>query len=717
MKYMEKSIKDQAVALLRNSLGNKEANFHEHQWESISILVENRGRLLVVQRTGWGKSAVYFIATKLLRKQGYGPTIIISPLLALMRNQIDSAAKYGVKLGTINSSNTDNENNQTIVNIQNENLDAIIISPEQLSKPSFNDNVLRPMANRVGLFVIDEAHCISDWGHDFRPDYKRIVNILPFLPENMPVLATTATANQRVMNDVCSQLGDNIQVYRGSLTRESLHLQNIAFPKCSQRLAWLADTIPQLDGTGIIYTATTKDADQVSEWLKSRGIAVEAYYGTLKELNKDENRMRRLELEDSLFKNRLKALVATSALGMGYDKPDLSFVIHYQSPGSVVSYYQQVGRAGRAIPKAYGVLLSGDEDDDIQRYFIHQAFPQEQLVHQILTVIEESDEGLSKNEIQARVNGRPKKIESALKFLSAESPAPIMISQQRPIKYSRTIIDYQLPHEAIARLSQIKEHEWSVMQEYLHYEECLMQFLSYQLDDESSESCKKCVNCNHSESLSTKYSHETGLAATEFMENISIIIEPKKRAGNGVAQVASRFPVYQFPFNLVNNDLQHETGRALSRWGDAGWGEIAMHGKRNEHFDARLVGASAKLILRRWQPEPSPKWVTYIPSKRHPDLVPDFAVQLAAKLGLPCIDAVKIINDNYPQKRMENSDFRCKNLDGVFEIASQIPKDPLFLIDDAFDSGTTFMVISALLRKAGSGLVYPFALMSTSASA
>lgn len=262
---MEIIIKKQAVKLLRKSLGNIEANFHEHQWESISALVEHRDRLLVVQRTGWGKSAVYFIATKILREQGYGPTIIISPLLALMRNQIDSAAKYGVKLGTINSSNTDDENNQTVVNIQNEILDAIIISPEQLSKPSFYDDVLRPVANRVGLFVIDEAHCISDWGHDFRPDYKRIVNILPFLPENMPVLATTATANQRVMNDICLQLGDNIQVYRGKLTRESLHLQNIAFPKRSQRLAWLADTLPELEGTGIIYTATTRDADQVSE--------------------------------------------------------------------------------------------------------------------------------------------------------------------------------------------------------------------------------------------------------------------------------------------------------------------------------------------------------------------------------------------------------------------------------------------------------------------
>lgn len=705
---MEKSIKDQAVALLRKSLGNKEANFHEDQWESISTLVENRGRLLVVQRTGWGKSAVYFIATQLLRKQGCGPTIIISPLLALMRNQINSAAKYGVKLGTINSSNTDVENNQTIENIQNKNLDAIIISPEQLSKSSFNDDVLLPMANQVGLFVIDEAHCISDWGHDFRPDYKRIVNILPFLPKNMPVLATTATANQRVVDDVCVQLGDNIQVYRGKLTRESLHLQNISFPKRSQRLAWLADTLPQFEGTGIIYTATTRDADQVSEWLKSRGISVESYHGNVKS-------NRRLELEDRLLKNRLKALVATSALGMGYDKPDLSFVIHYQSPGSVVSYYQQVGRAGRAIPKAYGILLSGNEDNDIQQYFIQQAFPQEQLVQDILAVLEISDNGLSKNEIQARVNGRFNKIEAALKFLSAESPAPILISQQQPIKYSRTIIDYQLPHEAIARLSKIKEHEWSVMQEYLHHGECLMQFLSHQLDDNSSESCEKCINCNKSESLPTGYSHETGLAAAEFVGNISIIIEPKKRAGNGRAQAVSRFPVYQFPFNLVN--LQHEPGKALSRWAEAGWGEIAMHGKRNGHFDDRLVDASAELILHRWQPEPSPKWVTYVPSKRHPDLVPDFAVKLADKLGLPCINAVNIIKDNEPQKQMENSDFRCQNLDGVFKIASELPEGPLFLIDDVFDSGTTFMVISALLRSAGSGLIFPFAIMSTSTSA
>jgi len=714
---METDIKAQALALLRNSLSDAGADFHEYQWEAISTLVEERNRLLVVQRTGWGKSAVYFIATNLLRLQGYGPTIIISPLLALMRNQIDSAKKYDVKLGTINSSNTDAENAQSVIDLKNEALDAIIISPEQLSKPGFNENVLQPIANRVGLFVIDEAHCISDWGHDFRPDYKRIVNILPFLPDNMPVLATTATANQRVMKDVCSQLGNKIKVFRGNLTRDSLHLQAIVLPRRSQRLAWLAETLPKIEGTGIIYTATTRDAEQVSEWLKSQGIAVEAYYGSIKGLNKEENRLRRLELEDSLLNNKLKALVATSALGMGYDKPDLSFVIHYQSPGSVVSYYQQVGRAGRAIPKAYGVLLSGNEDDDIQKYFIQQAFPRESLVEQILNVLEDSEDGLSKYEIQARVNGRPKKIEAALKFLSAESPAPIMVSQQKPIKYSRTIIDYQLPHDVIERLSQLKQFEWSVMQEYLHHKECLMQFLSYQLDDKSTEPCNKCANCNPDESLSTQYTHETGVAAAEFMENVLIIIEPKKRAGNGVAQTASRFPVYQFPFNLVNSGLQHEPGRALSRWGEAGWGEIAMHGKKSGHFSSNLIDASAKLIMQRWNPNPFPGWVTYVPSKRHPELVPEFAIQLAKKLGLPCVNAVKIIKDNHPQKTMENSDFRCKNLDGVFEIEPKISSEPVFLIDDAFDSGTTFMVISALLRRAGSGPVYPFAIMSTSTSA
>ncbi|RLA52304.1 MAG: ATP-dependent DNA helicase RecG [Gammaproteobacteria bacterium] len=700
-----------ALELLRTSLGKSDATFHEHQWESISTLVEKRSRLLVVQRTGWGKSAVYFIATKLMREQGYGPTIIISPLLALMRNQIESAAGYGVRLGTINSSNTDEQNGQTRDSVVAGELDAIIISPEQLAKPSFNEEVLLPISDRIGLFVIDEAHCISDWGHDFRPDYKRIVNILPFLPVNMPVLATTATANQRVMNDVCNQLGDDIQVFRGELTRESLHLQAIDFPKRSHRLAWLAEILPQLEGTGIIYATTKRDAQQVAEWLTNQGINVYPYHaGEFPGMSRAQSSARRLELEEALLNDQVKALVATSALGMGYDKSDLAFVIHYQSPGSVVSYYQQVGRAGRQIPKAYGILLSGSEDDDIQRYFIRQAFPREALVNGILEVLEASEDGLKTAEVIQRVNGTNKKIDAALKYLTAESPAPVMVAQQSPIIYARTTNAYQLPHEAITRLSQIKEAEWETMQAYVHHDGCLMQFLSNELDDPHASPCGKCANCNPEESVAEAISHEMGQAAADFLENVLIEIEPRKQV------TCSDFPVYQFPRRLAAEGLLHEPGRALSRWGEAGWGEIAKAGKEAGAFDPRLAIASAKLIRKRWHPDPVPGWVTFVPSQRNQDLVANFAQQLADQLGIPCIDTVKKVRNNRQQKFMENTNFRCANLDGVFAIEPDISDAPVLLVDDAFDSRWTFTVIAALLLRAGSGSVFPFAIMDTSTS-
>jgi len=699
-------IKARAEEILRSSLGN-DATFHEHQWESISTLVNDRSRLLVVQRTGWGKSAVYFIATKLMREQGFGPTIIISPLLVLMRNQIESALTYGVTLGTKNSSNTEEENNLTKERLLKDELDAIIISPEQLANTSFMREIFEPISNRVGLLVIDEAHCISDWGHDFRPDYKRIINILSFLPDNIPVLATTATANSRVMSDITSQLGVDIQVYRGGLTRKSLHLQCIPFPKRSQRLAWLADVLPNLDGTGIIYTTTTRDAEQVAEWLKSNGLNVESYYSGFKGLKKSESNRRRLKLEQDLHANKIKALVATSALGMGYDKPDLAFVIHYQSPGSVVSYYQQVGRAGRAIPKAYGVLLSGDEDDNIQRYFINQAFPKESLVKKILDVLDKSDVGLNKSSIQNIINATPKKIEAALKFLTAESPAPVLRTEN---VYNRTLVDYQLPHEAIKRLSEIKEKEWNVMQDYLHHKGCLMEYLSIQLDDINVKPCGKCSNCSTNESLPITYKHETGLSAANFMENVLIEIIPKKITNSRY------FPNYKFPSLFAQENLSHETGRVLSRWGEAGWGEIAMHGKKNGYFDERLIAASAKLIKQRWKPNPFPNWLTYIPSHNHPELVSKFAEGLAKELGIQCVNVVNKIKINQPQKLMENTEFRCKNLDGVFEISSNLPSGSALLIDDAYDSGWTFSVVSALLRQSGSEEIFPFAVMSTSTS-
>lgn len=703
-------LKTTALQLLRTALSRPDATYHQHQWEAISTLVADRSRLLIVQRTGWGKSAVYFIATRLLREQGHGPTIIISPLLALMRNQIDAAAQYGVTLRSINSANSILENNQASDDLFNGRLDAIIISPEQLARPSFVDEVLRPVGNRVSLFVIDEAHCISDWGHDFRPDYKRIVNILKFLPANLPVLATTATANHRVMQDIKAQLGNSIQILRGPLTRKSLRLQTITLHNRSHRLAWLAQTLPLIDGTGIIYTATTRDAELVANWLQSCGLEAAAYHSRITGQDGEDTRQRRLQLESDLLHNRLKALVATSALGMGYDKPDLAFVIHFQSPGSVISYYQQVGRAGRGIPTAHGVLLAGKEDDDIQKYFIKNAFPAESLVSQILQLLEDAPDSLTLSELQQKVNAPPSKIKAALKYLAAESPSPIHLSQE-PVRYRRTPIDYELPHESIKRLSEMRLKEWQRMLDYLDHENCLMAFLARELDDETTTHCNCCQNCDPATALPTGISHEMGVAASEFLQSQSIMIAPKKRAGSS-AEVALRFPSYRFESKF--GKLEHEPGRALCRWGEAGWGEMAVAGKKDGRFDDRLVTASANLIKSIWQPQPEPAWVTYVPSHRHPTLVAKFARKLAAQLGIPCIDAVQKVQENQPQKRMENTHHRCRNLDGVFNIIQSIPQTPVLLLDDVADSGWTFAVIAALLRRAGAAAVFPFAIASTS---
>ncbi|EKK91860.1 ATP-dependent DNA helicase, RecQ family protein, partial [Vibrio cholerae CP1035(8)] len=343
------------------------------QWEAINELVENQNQLLVVQRTGWGKSAVYFIATKLRRMQGHGPSIIISPLLSLIRNQIDSAAKLGLNVVSYNSSMDQHEKAHSERQILNQNVDAIIIAPEQLGDTKFGQDILPRIVGNIGLFVVDEAHCISDWGHDFRPDYGRIVRAIQFMPRNMPVLATTATANNRVVTDIRNQLGDRLKVFRGSLMRSSLNLQTIHVCSKSERLAWLVENLPRIPGSGIIYCKTTKDANIVAEFLQSQHINAYAYHSDIDGDNKPL-------LEQALQQNQIKVLVATSALGMGFDKPDLAFVIHFQAPGNIVEYYQQVGRAGRGIDNALGVLMVGEDDARIQQYFIQNAFPKEEQI-------------------------------------------------------------------------------------------------------------------------------------------------------------------------------------------------------------------------------------------------------------------------------------------------------------------------------------------------
>ena len=404
-----------ALELLRLGSGLPKAVFRQGQEEAIRHVVEGEGRLLVVQTTGWGKSFVYFIATKLLRELGYGPALLISPLLSLMRNQIDAAERMGVRALTIHSANQE-EWEGVEAAIGSDEVDILLISPERLANQRFRSEVLPQIADRISLLVIDEAHCISDWGHDFRPHYRLIERAISNLPPSLRVLATTATANDRVMEDLEAVLGPDLAIFRGPLARPSLALQTIRLANQAERLAWLAEQVPDLPGHGIIYTLTKRDAHQVADWLRTRGLEVAAYTGGTDD---------RGELEQALLKNRVKALVATTALGMGFDKPDLGFVIHYQAPGSVVAYYQQVGRAGRALDTAYGVLLSGAEDTEITDFFIRSAFPTKDEVDEVLEVLEAAPEGLSVPELMTKVNLSKGRIDKTIQLLSLESPAPI----------------------------------------------------------------------------------------------------------------------------------------------------------------------------------------------------------------------------------------------------------------------------------------------------
>lgn len=657
--------------------------------------------MLVVQRTGWGKSSVYFIATRILRDRGHGPTLIVSPLLALMRNQIEAAERLGIRPVTINSTNRDDWQPliQTILNNQ---ADAVLISPERLANDEFVRTVLLPVANQIGLLVVDEAHCISDWGHDFRPDYRRLVSVLQHMPPNMAVLGTTATANNRVLDDITSQLG-NIDIQRGSLLRETLALQTVKLPDQSGRLAWLAEHLPQLPGTGIVYTLTKRDADQVAEWLTLNGITAKAYYSGVEADGFESSDAYRQHLESALLNNEIKALVATTALGMGYDKPDLGFVIHYQAPGSIVAYYQQVGRAGRAIDYAVGVLLSGREDQEIQEFFRASAFPDERHVNSIMDALAESD-GLSDRQLEAEVNLRKGQIDKVLKFLSVENPSPVIKDGSR---WRRTPVAYRLDHQHIQRLTQQRAGEWQEVQDYINSLDCLMLFLARSLDDEQAQPCGRCARCLGQPVIPEEFSHRLAVEAALYLKHAELPLECKKQVAGGA------FQQYGFSGNLPAN-LRAETGRILSRWGDAGWGRIVAEDKHINRFQDNLVNAVAEMVTERWRPEPRPAWVTCVPSRNHPELVPDFARRLAARLNLPFVEAVTKVRDNQQQKFQQNRYHQCRNLDGVFSVIPGISNGPVLLVDDMVDSAWTMTVIAALLRRAGSRIVWPVALASTS---
>jgi ATP-dependent DNA helicase RecQ len=716
----EVELRAEADAVLAQLVGDPggSARLREDQWQAVAALVKERRRALVVQRTGWGKSAVYFVATALLRRRGAGPTVIVSPLLALMRNQVEAAERAGIRARTINSANPE-EWNAIHEEVERGETDVLLVSPERLNSVDFRDQLLPKLAVTTGLLVVDEAHCISDWGHDFRPDYRRLRAMLADLAPGVPVLATTATANARVTADVAEQLGTGsgeALVLRGPLDRESLRLGVVRLPDAAHRLAWLAEHLDELPGSGIIYTLTVAAAEEASAYLRGRGFPVASYTGRTE--NAD-----RLQAEDDLLANRVKALVATSALGMGFDKPDLGFVLHLGSPSSPIAYYQQVGRAGRGVEHADVLLLPGKEDEAIWRYFADTAFPPEAQVRQTLSALTDAGRPLSVPALEAMVDLRRSRLETMLKVLDVDGAV-------KRVKggWIATGADWVYDAERYAWVARQRSAEQQAMRDYVGASGCRMEFLRRQLDDEGASPCGRCDNCAGAwadSSVST-----TSLSsATKELDRPGVEVEPRRMWPTGMpalgVELKGRIPAGE----------QCSTGRALGRLSDIGWGNrlrpLLAENAPDGPVPADVLQAAVAVLADwarspgGWAPDvpdaaPRPVGVVAVPSLTRPQLVNSLAQGIATVGRLPLLGALTYTgSDGAHAARRSNSAQRLRALSGAFSVSEELAgalsatPGPVLLVDDYTDSGWTLAVAARLLRRAGSGQVLPLVLAAT----
>ncbi|KUF13129.1 RecQ family ATP-dependent DNA helicase [Streptomyces silvensis] len=688
----------------------------EDQWRAIEALVAEKRRALVVQRTGWGKSAVYFVATALLRERGSGPTVIVSPLLALMRNQVESAARAGIRARTINSSNT--EEWETIqAEVAAGEVDVLLVSPERLNNPEFRDQVLPELAAATGLLVVDEAHCISDWGHDFRPDYRRLRTMLADLPPGVPVLATTATANARVTADVAEQLGtgggSDALVLRGPLDRESLSLAVLELPNAAHRLAWLADHLDDLPGSGIIYTLTVAAAEEVTAYLSHRGHTVASYTG------KTENADRQ-QAEEDLLANRVKALVATSALGMGFDKPDLGFVVHLGSPSSPIAYYQQVGRAGRGVEHAEVLLLPGKEDTAIWNYFASLAFPPEEQVRRTLDVLAQAGRPVSLPALEPLVELRRSRLETMLKVLDVDGAV-------RRVKggWVSTGAPWMYDTERYAWVAKQRQAEQQAMREYAATTGCRMEFLRRQLDDEEAVPCGRCDNC-----AGGRFNDRVSATALETargeLARPGVDVEPRKMWPTGLAAVGMTLK------GRIPPGEQASPGRALGRLSDIGWGNRLRPMLAPQAPDGPVPDDVTKAVvevLADWAKGPGgwaaggadsgprPVGVVTMASRSKPQLIQSLGARIAEIGRLPLLGSLEYTADaEVAHVPRSNSAQRLRALDGALTVppalaaALREADGPVLLVDDATETGWTLAVGARMLRQAGAKGVLPLVL-------
>ena len=673
------------------------ATLRPDQGAAISALVDGRGRVLVVQRTGWGKSAVYMLATRLLRERGSGPVLLVSPLLALMRDQVAMAARLGVRAVTLNSSNRDDWD-AIRDDLRAGLVDLLLVSPERLNNAAFRDELLPGLAGGAGMLVIDEAHCISQWGHDFRPDYSRVRTVLPLLPPGTPVLACTATATQNVVDDVAAQLGVDPLVLRGDLDRTSLHLGVVHLDHAAERYAWIAAQLPSFAGAGIVYTLTISEAERLAGFLRSTGVDARAYTG---QTDPEE----RLAIEEALRENRVRVVVATTALGMGYDKPDLAFVVHLGSPSSIVAYYQMVGRAGRAIERADAVLLPSPDDVAVWRYFESTAFPPRALAERVVAALENSGRPLGEAAIESLVDIRRSRLSTMLRVLDVEG-AVERVQVGRGGGWVRTDRPWTYPAERYARVLAAREADAREMLAYARTDRCRMAFLRAALDDPSVDPATRCGRCDRCTGRPYPSAVPAALvaAAERLARDGDIVVQPRRMWPSGLGERRGR----------IAAELHAEQGRALCEPQDTGYARLVQAALDDPHapLDGELVDGLVAMLQRWAWPAGRPVAIVPAPSRRRGPLVHAVADRLGAIGRLPVLRLLERLSPDGPrQEEMANSAHLCRSALGAFHLGAPPPQQqPLLLVDDLVQSGWTLTVLAAQLREAGAGPVYPLVL-------
>jgi ATP-dependent DNA helicase RecQ len=744
-------LRQEAEERLR-ALAGEQARLRDDQWTAIRALVAERRRALVVQRTGWGKSAVYFTATALLRARGSGPSVIVSPLIALMRNQIEAAGRAGIEARTVNSANA-GDWEEVYAEVAAGAVDVLLVSPERLNNPGFRDQVLPKLMAAAGMLVVDEAHCISDWGHDFRPDYRRLRTLLADLPPGVPVLATTATANARVTRDIAEQLGtgsaDQALVLRGSLDRASLHLAVVRLPAARLRLAWLAEHLDELTGSGIVYTLTVDGAREVAGFLRDRGFKVASYTG------KDDH-SERIAAENSLLANEIKCLVATSALGMGFDKPDLGFIVHLGVPQSPVAYYQQIGRAGRGVDRADVIALPGREDADIWAYFASLAFPPERVVRATLAALAEAGRPLSTAALETRVDLTRSRLEMMLKVLDVDGAARRVSGG-----WTATGQDWEYDADRYARVAGERAREQQAMLGYLETTGCRMEYLRRELDDPAAQACGRCDNCT-GRPWAEQVSPAGAAAAGERLLRPGTPVAPRLMWPSGMSELG--VPVS----GRIAAQAQARPGRAVAALTDLGWGPrlrelLAAPAAGGPVSAGDPVSAGAPVsgggpvpadgpvppdlvdavvkVLAAWDWDDRPTAVVTLPSRTRPQLVASLGEQIAAIGRLPYAGALEYAADpeaadpdaadpdagqpgsgqpggaaGPPGSGQHNSAQRLRAVWATLRVPEAMRaavaglEGPVLLVDDRIETGWTMTVAAKLLREAGAPAVLPFVL-------